>query len=272
MINSPLGPQPTSPSPATPLSGARAAILDVLRGKEGPSTVEALAREMGQHPNTVREHLEALVGAGLAELADGPLLGEVRPARRGRPSKRYRAVEQAGGSLGYAELAGALAAELARLAPDPRAAGAEAGRGWARQALGPAPVRVTASDARRRVLAELVELGFGIEAVPSRTRRADTGAPGGSGGEASTCGEADTGLPANTASGSDTEVEAEAAATVRLVRCPLLSAAKDQPGVVCSVHAGLVEESLRLLGHDDLGSRLEPFAEPGACLLTIGRP
>lgn len=266
MINSPLGPQPTSPGPATPLSGARAAILDLLRGKEGPSTVETLAREMGQHPNTVREHLEALVGAGLAQRADGPLLGEVRPARRGRPSKRYRAVEQAGGSLGYAELAGALAAELARLAPDPRAAGAEAGRGWARQALGPAPVHVAASDARRRVLAELVELGFGIEVVPSRTRRADADAPAGTGGEAS------AGLPADTESGSDTDVAAEAAATVRLVRCPLLSAAKDQPGVVCSVHAGLVEESLRLLGHDDLGSRLEPFAEPGACLLTIGRP
>lgn len=252
MINRPLGPQPTSPGPATPLSGARAAILDLLRGKEGPSTVEVLAREVGQHPNTVREHLEALVGAGLAELADGPPLGEGRPGRRGRPSKRYRAVEQTGGSLGYAGLAGALAAEIARLAPDPHAAGAEAGRSWARHALGPAPARVTAADARRRVLAELDGLGFGIEPVPS-TRGADADAPIWTGAE------------------PDASVAAEASVTVRLVQCPLLSAAKDQPGVVCSVHAGLVEESLRLLGHDDLGSSLEPFAEPGACRLTIGR-
>lgn len=235
MENSPLGPQPTSPGPATPLSGARAAILDLLRAKSGPCTVEDLSRETGQHPNTVREHLDALVGIDLAELTDGPLLGEGRPGRRGRPAKHYRATEHPAGSSGYAGLAGVLASEIARLAPDPNAAGEEAGRSWARQTLGPRPAPVSAADARRRVLAELDELGFGVE-------------------------------PAQAGSGVGR------GETVRLVACPLLAAARDQPGVVCSVHAGLVEESLRLLGHSDLAPRLEPFAEPGACLLTIGRP
>lgn len=238
MKGAPLGPQPTLPGPAQPLSGARAGIVDLLRAAGGPCTVEELAGETGQHPNTVREHLEALVGAGLAELVDGPPLGEGRPGRRGRPAKHYRAVEQAP-AAGYAGLAGVLAAEVARLAPDPDRAGVEAGRSWARRTLGaPAPGdwsrAVTATEARRRVLAELDELGFGVD----EPREGGTHAGG----------------------------------TVRLVACPLLSAAKDQPRVVCSVHAGLVEESLRLLGHPELGSRLEPFAEPGACLLTIGRP
>lgn len=244
-----LGPQPASPGPALPLSGARAAILDLLRAAGGPRTVEELAGETGQHPNTVREHLEALVGAGRAELVDGPPLGE---GRRGRPAKHYRAVERPE-SVGYAGLAGVLAAEVARLAPDPERAGVEAGRSWARRTLGAAvqsgaaqgdaagggtagstpAAAVPAADARRRVLAELDELGFGVEEPQSRGARAK--------------------------------------GTVRLVACPLLAAAKDEPGVVCSVHAGLVEESLRLLGHPELGSALEPFAEPGACLLTIGR-
>ncbi|GAB3274685.1 helix-turn-helix domain-containing protein [Sinomonas notoginsengisoli] len=235
MKNNPRGPQATSPGPATPLSAARAAILDLLRAKGRPSTVEELARETRQHPNTVREHLEALVGVDLAELSDGPPLGEGRPGRRGRPAKHYRAASPAIGSSSYAGLAAVLAGELARLAPDPQAAGAEAGRSWARQTLGEAAATRTAADARRRVLAELDELGFGVDTAPD-----PAGKP------------------------NDETV-------ARLVTCPLLSAARDQPGVVCSVHAGLVEESLRLLGHPEVASRLEPFAEPGACLLTIGR-
>jgi predicted ArsR family transcriptional regulator len=232
--NSPLGPQPAAPGPALPLSGARAAVLDLVRARRSPCTVEELAGETGQHPNTVREHLEALVAAGLLEAAAGAPAGQ---GRRGRPAKRYRPAELAPQAPGYAALAGVLAAEVARLAPDPAAAGAEAGRSWARRALAPAAGPVSAKDARRRVLTELDELGFAIAPAP---------APG---------------APADAADSGE---------RVRLVACPLLAAARDEPRVVCSVHAGLVDESLLLLGQPGLRARLEPFAEPGACLLTIG--
>jgi predicted ArsR family transcriptional regulator len=189
----------------------------------------------------------------------GPLLGEGRPGRRGRPAKHYRAAAPASGPAGYAGLAGALAAELALLAPDPQHAGQEAGRNWARQTLGARPAPVSAADARRRVLAELEDLGFAVEAARAH---------GGDGTAEASAGEGASG----TAEAGGTEEASAGEETVRLVACPLLSAARDQPGVVCSVHAGLVGESLRLLGHPGLSSRLEPFAEPGACLLTIGRP
>ncbi|MCH6472512.1 helix-turn-helix transcriptional regulator [Sinomonas terrae] len=218
----PLGPASAATAPARPLSTARAAILDRLRSKRSPATVEELARETGQHPNTVREHLEALTLEGLATRSAAAARG------RGRPAMLYQASEAPEGSAQYAALAAMLAGEIERLAPDPVGAGREAGVRWAQETFGPSAGPVSADDARRRVLAELERLGFGVE---------DAGGP-----------------------------------TVRLVTCPLLSAARAHSGVVCAVHAGLVEEALRLLGRDDIPSRLEPFAEPGACLLTLGDP
>lgn len=50
--------------------------------------------------------------------------------------------------------------------------------------------------------------------------------------------------------------------SIRLRTCPLLDAATAHPQVVCSIHAGLIEGALGRTGVD-----LEPFAEPGACLM-----
>jgi predicted ArsR family transcriptional regulator len=59
------------------------------------------------------------------------------------------------------------------------------------------------------------------------------------------------------------------ATTVRLTRCPLLEAAHRSPEVVCGVHLGLVSGALEEYGTDPEGTDLEPFAEPGACLLHL---
>ena len=57
--------------------------------------------------------------------------------------------------------------------------------------------------------------------------------------------------------------------SVRLTRCPLLQAAHRNTEVVCSVHLGVVRGALKAFGVDPAGSGLVPFAEPGACLLTV---
>lgn len=49
---------------------------------------------------------------------------------------------------------------------------------------------------------------------------------------------------------------------IRLVQCPLLSAATRNPEVVCGVHEGLIRARL----HDGEQGRLEPFAGPGYCM------
>ena len=52
---------------------------------------------------------------------------------------------------------------------------------------------------------------------------------------------------------------------IRLTTCPLLDLAVENPDVICQVHLGLVEGTLRR----DEAAELTPFAEPGACLLTL---
>jgi predicted ArsR family transcriptional regulator len=62
------------------------------------------------------------------------------------------------------------------------------------------------------------------------------------------------------------------ATRVRLRQCPLLEAAREQPDVVCSVHLGIVRGALGAWGAESGDVTLVPFAEPGACLLHVGRP
>ena len=59
------------------------------------------------------------------------------------------------------------------------------------------------------------------------------------------------------------------AESVRLTQCPLLETAREHPQVVCNVHAGLVRGALAELGDETTEVGLEPFAEPGACLLHL---
>ena len=58
-------------------------------------------------------------------------------------------------------------------------------------------------------------------------------------------------------------------ARVRLTRCPLLEAAHRHRDVVCGVHLGIVRGALEEQGADPTGTVLEPFAEPGSCLLDM---
>lgn len=238
-----LGPAPTrpgGPGPA-PLEPARARVLDAVRGASasGPgATVGELTASLGGHPNTVRHHVTALVAAGLVDVA--PAVGA---PGRGRPATRYRTTPTAEGLVGgsemvgeYVALAAAFAERLAEQGGDPGGDARSIGQAWGEALLvrdadsGPAG-RSAAAAPHVKVMGVLGRLGFS----PS--------------------------------------VDPPASATVLLRTCPLLESARRHPEVVCQVHRGLVEG---VLGDTTArradaagGVRLEPFARPGACVLTL---
>lgn len=107
------------------MSTARSAVLATVREENRWCAVKDLADRVGQHTNTVREHLDALVDAGLVrkELA--------KPQGRGRPALMYRAVPQADGSATTLAAVSALAGQLEEL-PEGLGVAAAAGRAWAK--------------------------------------------------------------------------------------------------------------------------------------------
>lgn len=247
------GPLPTSRARwlRARLSTARTRILDVLIDQPAPCTVSALSALTRQHPNTIREHLDGLADERLAVRTRAPAVG------RGRPAWLFSAAPEVGfepGARGYAGLASALAAHIARTSRQPRADSIEAGLLWGRglvrrstatevvtpaqasaptvvasEGAGPGPKEPDAVSARREVITLLEELGF----APSPDARAGV---------------------------------------VKLRRCPLLKAAHQHPAVVCGVHLGVVRGALDELGADPEGTErtsLQAFSEPGACRLDL---
>ncbi|MFI0408439.1 helix-turn-helix transcriptional regulator [Actinomadura sp. 3N508] len=58
---------------------------------------------------------------------------------------------------------------------------------------------------------------------------------------------------------------------VRLRHCPFLELAEEFGPLVCDVHLGLMQGALAELGAPLAADRLEPFAEPGACVAHLRR-
>ena len=224
------GPRPVRHDDALPgLSPARARVLEFLQAQAGPVGAEHVARAFGQHVNTVRGHLDALVADGLA------LRHRQGTSGRGRPAWHYRAnpqnPEPDARVREYGALAGALAAHLIRTSPHPkdeaRVAGVEWGRRIAQDRDGqPSPAAQATTHPRHEVIAILDDLGF----APQESPDCDT---------------------------------------VRLRRCPLLDVARQYPEIICQVHQGLISGALTELGGDDAGVDLLPFAEPDACRLVL---
>ncbi|MHB9857163.1 helix-turn-helix transcriptional regulator [Streptomyces sp. YIM S03343] len=213
-----------------PVSRQRHAVLQHLRSQPRPATATALAQECGLHVNTVREHLDALVESGLAVRERGEAAG------RGRPAWRYLSrPPQQSAVREYAGLAAVLAAQIARSSADPRADALAAGQEWGHALLAGQEPSDDAAEARGRVLALLREFGFAPEPEP----------------------------------GSDEVPGEQGGLRVRLPRCPFIEVAREHPGVICTVHAGLVGAGYAALGGGDGTVSLHPFAEPGACLLRF---
>ena len=234
------------------LSTARARILDVLVDQPEPCTVGALAALAHQHPNTIREHLDGLVGDRLAVRTRAPAHG------RGRPAWLYSAAPEVGSEPGareYAGLASALAAQIARSSRQPRSDSIEAGRTWGRDLI---------RGGRAKVAPDGTTAADSTSADPAAPETPATPAPPAIAARREVVGLLDD---LGFAPLADARV-----GVVKLRRCPLLEAAHQSPEVVCGVHLGVVRGALEELGADagrTEQTALQPFSEPGACRLEL---
>ncbi len=164
-----FGPRPTTTvREGRALSTSRVAVLEALQASGGPTDLAGLSEATGLHPNTLREHLEALVARGLARR------DRATPHGRGRPAWLYEATEPEVTAAGseYAGLAAALAAHIHRTSSDPRADAVVAGRTWGNELARKAghPEGSGAAQARRKVVDLLDGVGF----APETDQRATT--------------------------------------------------------------------------------------------------
>jgi predicted ArsR family transcriptional regulator len=119
-----------TPVPRDGLSNAQSAVLRVLRELGGARTVKELSAELGQHVNTVREHLDVLVSQGLV------LTSTAKPSGRGRPAATYRVNPARGaGERLYVDLANELARMIEGMDGDSEKLAVAAGRSWGRRMI-----------------------------------------------------------------------------------------------------------------------------------------
>lgn len=151
--------QPTSNGES---ASRRREVLRLLRTSSDPMSIAAIAEVLGVHPNTVRFHLDTLVGDGQVEHVE---LGRKGP---GRPPLMFKAVRQMdrGGTRHYRLLAEVLAAALAD-EPDASDKAVAAGRAWGQRldsGIEAPPTDVTsADDAIGHLVDVLDDLGFAPE-------------------------------------------------------------------------------------------------------------
>lgn len=155
------------------------------------------------------------------------------PSGPGRPRTVYSARPgmDRGGTRRYHLLARVLLSQLAASGPTAEAAATDAGRAWGRYLIEQVPPshRLTTEEAIDRLAAMLADLGFD----PQRT---DDG---------------------------------EAPGSVWLRHCPFLELAEEHGAIVCPLHLGLMQGALAELRAPVDATRLEPFAEPDACLTHL---
>lgn len=257
------GPSPTAALPLTArLSKARMQVLDVLAAQPEACTVAAIATALGQHTNTVREHLDALVDARLAQRRRAPAHGRGRPAWLYATTVHQNTLSD--GAIEYASLASVLADTIARTSPDPEGDAIAAGRRWGAELVRTRGHR-SADDAPPAAGAPDTPHAQDTQS----TARPPTSGPGTSGqSDPTDARRAVVRLLDDLGFAPSTD---DAAVDVALRRCPLLEAAYRHPDVVCGVHLGLARGALEALGAPSDDTALVPFAEKGACrLLLVG--
>jgi predicted ArsR family transcriptional regulator len=133
------------------------AVLASVESSPEPASLSQLAETAGLHVNTLREHLDALLRAGLVRRRPAA------PSGRGRPAWLYEPVEREGSPVAeYAGLAATLAAVLHRTSANPVEDAVAAGTEWGHDLARAAgrPVDDDEVSARRQVIAVLDQMGF----------------------------------------------------------------------------------------------------------------
>ncbi|MGH3199643.1 MAG: helix-turn-helix transcriptional regulator [Streptosporangiaceae bacterium] len=158
-----------------------------------------------------------------------------QPSGPGRPRTVYapRPGMDRGGTRSYRLLAQILLSQLSSAGPDAGEAVSQAGRAWGGFLVDrPPPFQhLTGEEATARLTALLADLGFAPE-------------PGGDG---------------------------PVPEVIRLRHCPFLELAEEYGQFVCLIHLGLMQGALAELRAPVTAARLEPFAEPSACLAHLER-
>lgn len=151
-----------------PPPGRRADVLAVLRASSVPLSITDIAERLDVHRNTVRFHLDTLVGTGQVERV------RATPTGPGRPGLlfRVRPGMDPAGPRNYRLLAGILAGSVAA-DPDALARATEAGRAWGRQLAEPSAGSSAATEdqAVDRLVELLGDLGFAPERRSTSGRR-----------------------------------------------------------------------------------------------------
>lgn len=140
-------------------------VLATLRDSSVPLGINAIAEQLGVHPNTVRFHLDALVAAGRVEQVAG---GAARP---GRPPHLYRASRRMDrtGPTNYRLLARMLAQHLTATERHPEQAAAGTGREWGPELIESQPAAGRGRTAAlTRLIGMLDGLGFRPEPLDAR--------------------------------------------------------------------------------------------------------
>lgn len=211
--------------------GRRTHIIQVLRDSKEPVSVARVAREVNIHVNTARFHLESLVDAGMAVRTQEPRETPGRPKILYTGTLPNQTHERA---QGYRLLAEMLTTTVAQHVDDAESVAYEVGRTWGRYLTSaPAPFEtLDEHEVGERLIEKMDALWFAPE--------------------------------------MSSECPGDEQSTLSMHNCPFLAASERHPGVVCSLHAGLINGSLEELNSVRRAVELRPFAEPHRCVAILG--
>lgn len=196
-------------------------------------TAADLAKRLGRHVTTIRFHIDQLLSGGLVTASD--MRGEV-----GRPRRHYAAskgpIAETSDEESFRLLAGLFSDAMA----DGITSAEDAGRHWVMNHAADILNACASTDPASTSGAWLAKLGVIIDMLQAWGYTSSV----------RTC-------------------EGGRTAEMAFTYCPFRDLARRNQGVACSIHRGLVQGTLELLGEGDAQLKVVPFVEPELCTARI---